>query len=169
MSIFMKIGCKINYKNSHKIRTLVVDLDFLLNYIEKGYFQVGGVRFPFDFTGANFKDFDIDKEHDLLLFAQRSVKALDMLGCREDLDLSILSEEDMQNLIRLVVAFIDKEPLSGLKPNLPPILLMSIGDLKFALVFRKEENSGEYLVFDFFKSDLHIAYEASSGEMVPTS
>ena len=144
-------------------------MGFLLSYIEKGYFQVGGVRFPFDSTGANFKNFDIDKEYDRLLFAQRSVKVLDMLGCREDLDLSTLSEEDIRNLIRLAVAFIDKKPISGLNPDLSPVLLMSIGDLKFALVFRKREKPGEYSVFDFFRSDFNVIYEASNGEMIPTS
>lgn len=164
-----KAGCKINYKNSSKIRVLVADLGFLLNYIEKGYFQVDDVRFPFDATGANFKNFDIDQERDRLLFAQRSVKTLDMLGCREDIDLSTLSEGDMRNLTRLAVAFIDKEPVSGFKPNLPPVLLMPIGDLKFALVFRKRKKPGEYSVFDFFRSDINIAYEDSNGEMIPTS
>ena len=164
-----KIGYKINYKDSSKIRVLAVDLGFLLSYIEKGYFQTGGVRFPFDSTGANFKNFDIDKEYNRLLFAQRSVKVLDMLGCREDLDLSTLSEEDIRNLIRLAVAFIDKKPISGLNPDLSPVLLMSIGDLKFALVFRKREKPGEYSVFDFFRSDFNVIYEDSNGEMIPTS
>lgn len=75
----------------------------------------------------------------------------------------------MRNLIRLTVAFIDKKTISGLKPNLPPVLLLPIGDLNFALVFRKSEKPGEYEVFDFFRSDINIAYKDSNGEMIPTS
>lgn len=164
-----KKGGKISYKSSSKIRVLATDLNFFLHYIEKGYFQIDNVKFPFDPVGMNFKGLDIDKERNRLLFAQRSVKALDMLGCREDLDLSTLSDEDMRNLSRLAIAFIDKEPVSGLNPNLPPVLLMSIGNLKFALLFRKEEEPGKYSVFDFFRSDFKIAYKASNGDMIPTS
>ena len=104
-----------------------------------------------------------------MLFAQRSVKVLDMLGYKEDLDVTKLTGEDIRNLERLAVALIDKEPGSGLKPDLPPVLLMTIANLKFALLFVKGENEGEYSIFDFFKSELSIAYKNADGEMIPTS
>ena len=158
-----KALCKINYKNPSKLRSLAIDLHFLLDYIEKGYFQVGGVKYPFDKVGANFNNFDIEKERRRLLFAQRSVKVLDMLGCKKDLDVMKLTGEDIRNLDRLAVALIDKEPVFGLKPDLPPVLLMTIGGLKFALLFVKGERKGEYSIFDFFKSKLSVAYEGTDG------
>lgn len=164
-----KHSCKMNYKNSIKLRILATDLHFFLDYIEKGYFQVGSVKFPFDESGADFNGFDVDKEKGRLLFAQRSVKVLDMLGYKEDLDVTKLTGEDIRNLERLAVALIDKEPVSGLKPDLPPVLLMTIANLKFALLFVKGENEGEYSIFDFFKSELSIAYKNADGEMIPTS
>ncbi len=164
-----KRACKMNYKNSTKLRTLATDLHFLLDYIEKGYFQVGKTKFPFDEGGANFNDFDVDKEKGRLLFVQRSVKVLDMLGCKEDLDVTKLTGEDIRNLERLAVALIDKKPVLGLKPDLPPVLLMAISNLKFALLLVKGESKGEYSIFDFFKSELSIAYEGADGEMIPTS
>lgn len=162
-------GCKMSYKNSSKLRILASDLHFLLDYIEKGYFQVGKVKIPFEKDGVNFNDFDIDEERERLLFAQRSVKVLDMLGCKEELDVSKLTGEDFRNLERLAIALIDKEPVSGLKPDLPPVALMTIGALKFILVFINGEDEGEYSIFDFFKSDLSIAYKGENGEMIPTS
>ena len=162
-------SCKMNYKNSPKLRSLARDLRFLIDYIEKGYFQVGNTKFPFDKGGADFNDFDIDKEKKRLLFAQRSVRVLDMLGCKEDLDVTKLTGEDLRNLERLAAALIDKEPVSGLKPDLPPVLLMTIANLKFALLFKKSDNEGEYYIFDFFKSELSIAYENADGKMIPTS
>ena len=164
-----KPSCKMNYKNSTKLRSLATDLHFLLNYIEKGYFQVGSAKFPFDKSGASFNDFDINKEKGRLLFAQRSVTVLDMLGYKEDLDVTKLTGEDIRNLERLAVALIDKEPVSGLKPDLPPVLLITVADLKFVLLFTKGESEGEYSIFDFFKSELSVAYEGANGEMIPTS
>lgn len=164
-----KSSCKMNYKNSSKLRTLARDLNFLLDYIEKGYFKVGSAKFPFDENGANFDGFDVDKEKGRLLFAQRSVKVLDMLGCKEDLDVTKLTGEDIRNLERLAVALIDKESVSGLKPNLPPVLLMTIAGLKFALLFVRGKSEGEYYIFDFFKSKLSIAYKGADGKMIPTS
>lgn len=141
----------MNYKNSTKLRSLATDLHFLLNYIEKGYFQVGSAKFPFDKSGASFSDFDINKEKGRLLFAQRSVTVLDMLGYKEDLDVTKLTGEDIRNLERLAVALIDKEPVSGLKPDLPPVLLMTVADLKFVLLFTKGESEGEYSILTFQK------------------
>lgn len=164
-----KPSCKVKYKNSSKLRTLAQDLRFLLDYIEKGYFQVGSTKFPFDIDESNFRNFDLDQENRRLLFAQRSVKVLDMLGCKKDLDITTLTDEDVRNLERLAVALIDKEPVSGLKPDLPPVLIMTIAGLKFALLFVKSENEGEYSIFDFFKSKLSIAYKGADGKMIPTS
>lgn len=37
--------CEVSYKNSDKIRVLAKDLDFILSYIDKGYFKVNETIF----------------------------------------------------------------------------------------------------------------------------
>lgn len=115
--------CEIKYKNSDKIRVLARDLDFILTYLEKGVCQVNGIDFPFDYSGANFSDFDVEKEKEHLEYAKKIVNVLDLLNCPDDIDINDMEAEDWRNLNRLIEAFVDKKPVSGLKDNLPPCLL----------------------------------------------
>ena len=69
-SLTMRFGkkrqsCKIKYRNSDKIRVLVKDLDFMLTYLENGYFMVDDNKIPFDYTDIDNKHFDIENEKEL--------------------------------------------------------------------------------------------------------
>ena len=63
--------CKINYKNSDNIRVLAKDLDFMISYLEYGYFKVGDEKLPLDSSGTDLTDFDISKEKENLEFVNR--------------------------------------------------------------------------------------------------
>ena len=163
--------CEIKYKNSDKIRVLAKDLDFTLSYLEKGVYQVNGVDFPFDYNGANLANFDIGKEKEHLDFAKKVVRLLDLLGCPDDIDINDMEAEDWRNLNRLIVAFIDKKPVSGLKSDLPPVCCMKVGKLRFVFYFKKcdDANKGKYEIFDFFKTEFCVAFDGRNGEKLPIS
>lgn len=163
--------CEIKYKNSDKIRVLAKDLDFMLSYLEKGVYQVNGVDFPFDYNGANLANFDIGKEKEHLDFAKKVVRLLDLLGCPDDIDINDMEAEDWRNLNRLIVAFIDKKPVSGLKSDLPPVCCMKVGKLRFVFYFKKcdDANKGKYEIFDFFKTEFCVAFDGRNGEKLPIS
>lgn len=163
--------CQAQYRNSDKIRVLAKDLDFMLTYFDKGYFKLNGVEFPFDYDGVDTTNFDIEKEREHLNFAKDIVKVLDMLGCSEDIDINDMNDADWRNLNRLITAFIDKEPVQGLKKDLPLVSCMKVGKLKFVFYLKKcsEIGSGTYEVYDFFKTELELAFENSDGQMLPIS
>lgn len=163
--------CKIKYKNSDKIRILAKDLDFMLTYLDKGSYQVNGVNFPFDYSGANFSNFDTEKEKEHLTYIKKIVSVLDLLNCSDDIDINDMEEEDWRNLNRLIEAFIDKKPVSGLKDNLPPVCCMKVGKLRFALYLKKcsGEDAGKYEIFDFFKTELSVAVDDADGNKLPIS
>lgn len=162
--------CNVIYKNSPSLRTLTVDLDFMLSFIEAGYFEVDNTRFPFFSTDYENSNFNIEKEKARLEFAKRSVCVLDTLNCKADLDLSILSDQDVENLLKLGIALIDHAPVQGLREDLPPIASINVGNLKFALVFvQHKENPGEYLIEDFFSANLSLGYTGHKGTELRTS
>lgn len=163
--------CEIKYKNSDKIRVLAKDLDFILSYLDKGSYQVNGIDFPFDYDGANLENFNIEKEKEHLDFAKKIVMLLDLLGCSEDININDMEAEDWRNLNRLMVAFIDKQPVSGLKNDLPPVCCMKVGNLRFVFYFKKcdGENKGKYEIFDFFKTEFSVAYDGRNGEKLSIS
>ena len=163
--------CEIKYKNSNKIRILANDLDFMLTYLDKGVYQFNGVDVPFDYTGVDFSDFDIEKERKHLEYAKKIISVLDMLNCPADIDINDMEAEDWRNLDRLIEAFIDKKPVSGLKENLPPVCCMKVGRLRFALYLKKCEgvDTGKYQIFDFFKTELSVAFDDENGNKLPIS
>lgn len=163
--------CKINYKNSDKIRVLAKDLDFMLSYLEAGYFKVNDVKMPLDKSGINNSNFDVVEQRERLEYVKKIVKVLDMLKCSEDIDIKDLTDEDWRNLNRLITAFIEKKPVSGLKNDLQPVALFRVGKLKFAVYLHKCEESqkGQYKIFDFFKTECSVAFDAGDGKMLPIS
>ena len=163
--------CKMNYKNSDRIRVLAKDLDFMLAYLNKGYFKVNDIRIPFDYDGMDSSNFDTEEEREHLDFAKDVVRVLNMLGCSEDIDIKDMGDEDWRNLHRLVIAFLEKKPVKGLKEDLPPVVCINVGKLKFAICLKKCEEKGTYEMYDFFKTDLSVAFEDRNivGKMLPIS
>lgn len=161
---------KINYKSSDKLRTLIVDLDFLISYIETGSFQWDGVDVPFDYKGANFSNFKLEEEKSRLEYAKKIVALLDLFGCKKDLSIKTLKDKDWKHIGYLVTAFVDKEPVEHLRTDLPPIMTIDIGELKFIVCLRKiEGKDGTYSIFDFFKTEMSLVYENEAGEKLPIS
>jgi len=156
---------KVNYRNSTKIRTLSIDLDFMLAYISQGAFQYNGVNFPFDKAGTDLSKFSIEKEAKRLAYIKRIVQMLDILGCKKDIDVKTLTTQDRRNIDYLVTALVDKKEVTGLKEDLPGILSIIVGNLKFLLFLQKVEGKkGTYQIFDFFKMNFVLEYENLSGE-----
>lgn len=175
-SFKMKFGennhsCKIKYKNSDKIRVLAKDLDFMLTYLDKGYFKVNDIEIPFDYDGLDCSNFDTEKEREYLFFAKKVVRVLNILGCTDDININDLSDEDCRNLNRLITAFLEKKPVKGLKKDLPPLICMRIGQLKFAIRLKQCEEKGTYEMYDFFKTDYSLAFKdvKNAGRMLPVS
>ncbi|MBR6523547.1 MAG: hypothetical protein IKT39_02935 [Clostridia bacterium] len=162
---------EIKYKNSDKIRVLAKDLDFMLSYLDKGTYQIDGVSQSFDREGADLTNFDIEKAKEQLSLAKNVVKLLDLLNCQDDINVNDMEAEDWRNLYRLITAFIDKQPVSGLKNDLPPVCCIKIGNLSFALYIKKCKgmDEGKYELFDFFKNEFDVVLENKKGEKLPIS
>ncbi len=161
---------KINYKNSDKLRTLAVDLDFLISYIEVGSFRWNGHEFPFDYDGADFSNFKLEKEKTRLEYCKKVVSLLNLLGCKRDLCIKSLTDKDWKHLSYLVTALIDKKPVEHLKTDLPAIMCIDISDLKFIVCLQKIEGKEDaYNIFDFFKTEMSLVYENETGEKMPIS
>lgn len=163
--------CKMNYKNSDRIRVLAKDLEFMLAYLDKGYFKVNDIRIPFDYDGMDSSNFDAEEEREHLDFAKDVVKVLNILGCSDDIDIKDMGDEDWRNLNRLVIAFLEKKPVRGLKEDLPPVVCINVGKLRFAVCLNQCEEKGTYEMYDFFKTDLSVAFEDRNivGKMLPIS
>ena len=163
-------ACKINYENSNKLRIIAKDLKFFLACLDAGQFEINGAVFPMHFEAGNFNNFDREQENQRLEFYCRAVQSLDILHCDSDLNIDELSEENLRNLNRLSIAFVDGEEVRNLRKDIPFVATIDIGPLKFALVFdQSKENEGSYRIYDFFTKEQKVAFENENGEMIPTS
>ena len=162
-------SCKIKYKNSSKIRVLAKDLDFLIAYLDKGYFKINEIQVPFDYNGVDTDNFDIEKERDHLKYAKRVVDTLDVLGCFDDIDTNDMEDTDWRNLHRLENAFIDKKQVEGLSQGLPPVCCMKVGKLRIVVHLKELGEKGMYEIGDFFNDEFNVAFEDNEGNMLPIS
>ena len=161
---------KMNYKGTDNLRSLAVDLDFMLSYIESKSFEYNGIDFPFDEAGADFSNFDIAAEKERLEYIKKIVQALNSLGCKKDIKIKSMTQKDWLHLGYLVRAFVDKEPVSGLKTDLPPAMSMDVGNLKFIICLAHVEGKPDtYEIYDFFKTELSLVYDNQDGEKLPIS
>lgn len=162
--------CKINYKNSNNIRVIAKDLDFIITYIEEGYFSLNGHQMKFDYDNANLSNFDIEKQKKNLQSAKDIVRLLDMLGCEKDININGLSKSDWIYLDRLIRGLIYKEPIILNPENYSPVQVFNIGKLRFAICLTpdKKESNAFYLS-DFFKTEMSACIELESGKTVSIS
>lgn len=161
---------KFNYSNSDKIRILAKDLDFVLRCIDTGYFKVNGIKFPFNFD-KEYNNFEKEKQKENLIFAQNVVEVLDILNCSDDISIKDMKKEDWDKLKYLMIAFIEKKPVSGLKEDLPRIVEIKVGKLRFIVCLKQCQEKGTYEIFDFFNIDLSVSFEnpQKPGEMLSVS
>ena len=161
---------QIKYKNSNKLRVFVRDLDFMISYIEHGYFMYNGTKILFDTKNADFSNFDISKEKTKLQFAKETIQLLDELNCNKDIDINSLKDRDIRNIEILIKAILKKEAVYNLKEDIPSIAYMNIEKLNFLMHFKPiKEEKGKYIISDFFKSELPIVFEKDDGEKLPIS
>lgn len=161
---------KIKYTNSDKIRTLAVDLDFIITCIEARSFQINGVNFPLDINSANFSSFNIEKEKSRLNYIKKIVLLLDTLNCKKDLSVKSLTDKDWKHLKILVTALVDRKPVNNLQVDLPTLTTIKVADLVFVICLQKLENEDNtYNIFDFFNTELLTAYENCEGEKLAIS
>lgn len=164
-------SCKIQYENSNKLRVLAKDLDFMLTYLDKGYYKVNDIKNPIDYNGINYSNFNIEKQRENLSFAKDVVKVLDMLGCIDDIDINDMNYEDWRNLKNLIIAFLEKKPVKGLSEDLSPVSSIKVGKLKFAIYLKKCEEKGTYVMYDFFRTNFSVSINdnKNSSKMLPIS
>lgn len=163
-------GCTVNYKPSNQLRIFAKDLDFLLAFIDNGYFELNGLKFPFDYENADFSNFNIDEQRKNLEIAQKIVQVLDILGCKKDIQIDKISKNDWRNINYLITAFIDKESVANLKNDLPLVSKYNVAGLCFILCFFKdEEKEGTYNIVDFFQTNMMLTYTGRNGSSLPLS
>ena len=162
--------CKIKYKNSDNVRIMAKDLDFIINYIEEGYFSLNGELMKFDYDNADLSNFNIEEQKKNLKNVKDVVHLLDMLGCEKDINITDLSKSDWINLDRLIRGLIYKESIPFKFESYPPVQIFNVGKLRFAICLTPDERKPDtFYLSDFFKTEMPACIELESGETIAIS
>lgn len=161
---------KFNYNPTAMLRKRAKDLEFFLSMVDERGFFIDGVKMPFDFPDVEIRKIDKDKQKKSLEYYLKMIDVLDTLHIDDDININNLTEQERREFNNLIIAFVDKKPVSNLKPDLPTICNINIANLKLMLVFEKHLNSNNtYNIYDFFNSNLALFYDTPGGEQLRTS
>ncbi|MCT4593578.1 MAG: DUF4365 domain-containing protein [Anaeromicrobium sp.] len=162
-------SCKISYKTTDTLRTIINDLGFMLNVLEAKCFVVENTTFPIAPTYDELVNFDIEQQKKNLEYYEKMQQVLDILNVKEDLILAKMTAKEKRNFDDLIKAFVEKEPVSGLNPDLPNVMKLQISNITLMLSFFPCEEAGTYQILDFFRTNYNVKYEDGNGNMQPIS
>ena len=151
------------------MRNRALDLEFILDCINHKGFYIDQYFCPLAISKEKLGDFDVNVQSEQMAILKKASRVLDLLGYSGDLNLNNLRQEENHNLMWLITAFIDGEPISGLREDLQPVHKMKIGDATFILYFKKLDQKGTYAICDFFKTSIDAYRTGPEGERQPTS
>lgn len=160
---------KINYKTTGTLRTIVNDLGFMLNVLDEKCFVIENKIFPLSLTNDELVNFDIVQQRKHLENLEKMQQVLDILNVKEDLIIDKMTIEEKRSFDYLIKAFIAKEPVRGLDPDLPPVVRLRISNITVMLSFFSCEEAGTYQIYDFFRTNHSIGYKDQNGDMQPIS
>lgn len=158
-------SCKMNYKSTDTLRARINDLKFMLNVLDAKCFIVANTSFPISPTHYELADFDIEQQKNNLEYYQKMQQVLDVLNVKEDLILAKMTTKEKWNFDDLIKAFVEKEPVSGFNPDLPPVVKLQISNITLMLSFFPCEEAGVYQIYDFFRTSYPVKYEDENGDM----
>ena len=154
---------EIKYTSSPMLRTRAKDLEFMLGFVNEGVFKIGDAELPFDFANADFSKFNVEEQSEQLERLKKAIKALDALGYSGDINLDELDAESEHNLDHIIDAFVDCLPITGLRKDLPPVVVMRIGKVKFLLCPKALDKEGTYELVDFGDTEVSYVVEDTEG------
>ena len=157
-----KLGYQVELKFTprKKLRVRVKDMAFLLAFLETGGFYLEETFCNFEATADKVKEenFNVEFCREQLVFMKKVLRLFEILNISEDLDMTALSTNDLQELNTLLLAFVDEVPITNLKDDLPFNYYVKIGDVIIAL-YHYEKNGNKY-IGDIFDSNISFVFDA---------
>jgi hypothetical protein len=150
------------------LRDMVIDLDFLIHLFYTKLVNINENSISIDLK--NSESFDIQEQESLFTYYKKIVQTLDYLNIKDDIIISKLTSKDKRNLQILVTAFIDKQPVSGLKIN-SPLSIMRISTFSLLLAcLPNAESKNKTDIYDFSQlNSLIVTYTDEDNKCKPIS
>ncbi|MCL2561587.1 MAG: DUF4365 domain-containing protein [Rikenellaceae bacterium] len=149
------------------MRKLAKDMEFLVDVINTGRFNLGSVELELNSIDDGYSEFiyDVQKR---LTFYNKIIQMLDILNVEDDINIDELTDDNKRNIETLVRAFIDKKDITNITAETPSVLDLKINNILLKLIVNKKEN-GAYEIQNFFESEVEVSYKDLDGSHLVTS
>lgn len=156
----IKSTIKINVNGSLKNR--IKDLQFIIDLLQNGYFEVSGIKFPLDLESIENSEIKINKFKEAYKNCLEIKKLLQLLNVKKDLDLDHFTNDNDKNISMLIEAILYNKKITYFS-SVPDLLYrMNISNINLLLGFKKTDEGVE--VFDFFSKYVNIIVREESDE-----
>lgn len=140
------------------------DLRFIIAMIKNKGFEYNKKFLPYESKELAPQINEASEE--VLLFYEEVARFLKIMRVTGDLDVSKLTEEDLDTLQLLIHAIVYKNSIA-ITPSSFPKLHVKVGTLKFLMLVQKDpENDDRFYLHDYFSIDLPIEWTGKNGEKI---
>lgn len=159
---------KLQYTLSGNLNERIVAEKMMIAILKNKTLSICDMEIPLYFTEEEERKFNIDKMQEHIKHLIELKDTLDILGVREPLICTNLSEKD-EECIRMLILAIKYNKSIGLKENnVMPMSTVSIGNLKILLHFKRRDN-GKYVIEDYKNGNILVEGECHDLTRFPTS
>lgn len=156
----IKSTIKFDVKGTLKKR--IRDLEFIIDFLQNGCFEISGIKFPFDLESIENSSIKINKFKEAYENCLEIKKLLLLLNVDKDLDLDHFTNDDDRNISMLIEAILYNKKITYFSSVPDLFYRMNISNLNLLLGFIKTDEGVE--VFDFFSKYVNIIVREESGE-----
>ena len=160
-------GVSVKYTAPKMLRDYVRDQRFMIAAVNNGGWEIGRLRMDITPNNSDLSQYDIDEQTQRFEFYSKVVRLFEIIGCEEDIDITTFTDEHVLRLYRLITGIVDKEVVEGLRNDLPPLMYMEVGSLRFMIGFSKTDKEGAYILKDFRDVDVCAIVKTNDGQEIP--
>jgi hypothetical protein len=150
----------INYNLAPMLSDRIIDTEFILDVLHSRHFSINGCKLDINPTATELLKFNIEEQKESIEFYKKVQMVLKLLSVQQDINLLMITEQELREIHNLITAFVDKKTVRNIRKDLPVVTKIKIQNIVLILVFQEtSEGSGEYNIFNFFRSNLVLMYD----------
>lgn len=143
------ISVSVKFKVKGTLKERIRGVELILAIKEHGVLSIANHDFPVKFSDTDLSSARAKEYQELLVGYRKAEEFLDTMHVKKDLDFDSCTEEDIDKLNLLIATVGDKKLTRQPPETEAQVQIVTIANLKFAVVFLQKD-SGGYAIWDYF-------------------
>lgn len=163
-------GRKFTFLEGGTLSERILDIDFILQAIKKGQFEVGDEVYSLSaITAEELEDFNVPEREAHLVWLKKVKAMLDRLGVTDELDCGCVSDEDESMIRKLVASILYGKSVqwADLDQNFPEITLANL-TIKLC-VLKDDKQEGYCRIFEYSNAPVGFVMKDQAGQQMNIS